>query len=74
MRVRLLEFRGILLPLDPLIVKPQNRRMSNRRISKEGIAARHPFYQNKSIEFLPSTFDIRHSLFDIYPPLEDSLL
>jgi len=50
-------------------------RISNHRISKDGIAA---LYLNKlklykSIEFLTSIFDIHDSIFDIYAPLEDSL-
>jgi hypothetical protein len=43
--------------------EPQNSRISNRRISKGGFATLSLFY--KKIEYLPSTFDIRYSLFDI---------
>jgi len=45
--------------------EPQNSRIMNRRISKDRIAALCPFNQYKSIEFLPSTFDLRYSVFDI---------
>jgi hypothetical protein len=46
--------------------EPQNRGMSNvegRRME----SLRSVFYDLKSIEYLTSTFDIRHSLFDIRP-------
>jgi hypothetical protein len=43
---------------------------ANRRISKCGFVTLSLFY--KKIEYLPSTFDIHYSLFDIYPPPVDS--
>ena len=50
----------------------QNNPPSADRISKVGFAMLSLFY--KKIEYLPSTVDIRYSLFDTYsPPLEDSL-
>jgi len=52
--------------------EPQNFRILNRRESKGGFALLNLFV--KKIEFIPSTFDIRHSLFDINPPSGDSQL
>jgi len=43
--------------------KTAEYRISNRRMSKDGFALLSPFL--KKIEFLPSTFDIQHSIFDI---------
>jgi len=40
-------------------------RISNRRITKDGIVALCLLNQLKWIEYLPSIFDIRYSLFDI---------
>jgi hypothetical protein len=42
--------------------EPQNRRISNRRISKDGIASLVLFYKIDRIPY----FDIRYSEFDIF--------
>jgi hypothetical protein len=56
----------------PRRTEPQNNPPPADRISKGGFAMLSLFY--KKMEYLPSKFDIRYSLFDTYsPPLEDSL-
>jgi hypothetical protein len=48
---------------EDVIFDPDSR-ITNRRISKGGLASLSPFY--KKIEYLPSTFDIRYSLLESF--------
>jgi len=62
---KMARFLLIKLPASMAWIKQRTAeyRISNRRISKGGFAALNLFI--KSIEYIPSTFDIHDSIFDI---------